>query len=50
MLASISVLISGPITVSVQRGTCQMCTDCGGPEIKTEMHASNLRWIYICNA
>ena len=27
MLASISVLISGSITVSVQRGTCHLCTD-----------------------
>jgi len=35
MLTSISVLISGPITVSVQRDTCHMCTDCGGQEIKT---------------
>ena len=51
MLASISVLISGPITVSVQRGTCHMCTDCGDPEIKTQKcMASNLRWICICNA
>jgi hypothetical protein len=31
----ISMLVSGPMTVSVQRGTCHMCTDCGGPEIKS---------------
>ena len=33
--ASISMLFSGPMTVSVQRGTCHMCTDCGGPEIRS---------------
>jgi hypothetical protein len=27
--------ITDTITVSVQRGTCHMCTDCGGQEIKT---------------
>ena len=29
------MLFSGPMTVSVQRGTCHMCTDCGGSEIKS---------------
>ena len=37
MSASISMLFSGPMTVNVQRGTCHMCTDCGGPEIKSWM-------------
>ena len=31
-----SVLISGPMTVSVQRGTCHKRTSCGGPEVKTQ--------------
>jgi hypothetical protein len=30
-----AMLFSGPMTVSVQRGACHMCTDCGGPEIKS---------------
>ena len=49
MLASISVLISGPITVSVQRGTCHMCTDCGGPEIKTQtcMHQILEGYVFV---
>jgi hypothetical protein len=31
-----SVLTSGPMTVSAQRGTCHMRTDCRGPEVKTQ--------------
>ena len=35
-----SVLTSGPMTVSVQRGTYHMRTGCSGPEVKTtEMYA-----------
>ena len=43
------MLFSGPMTVSLQRGTCHMCTDCGGPEIKSkDVLAFNLSLIHVC--
>jgi hypothetical protein len=41
-----SVLTSGPMTVSAQRGICHMRTGCRGPEVKTQkcMHKYYARY------
>jgi hypothetical protein len=43
-------LISGPMTVNAQRGTCHMSTGCEVPEVKTEkcMHKYHLNMYLYC--
>jgi hypothetical protein len=42
--------VSGPMTVSAQRGTCHMRTGCGVPEVKTAkcMHKYHLDMYLYC--